>query len=235
VKASAARGEQTRTARASTDRIILGQAAPRHTCTRAHTRGTRQLRWRGEGAMPATSRPRAQCDRAPLPSRCLGVATCLEYNRTESNTNPSAPRTRRNIMDDEAAEGFLTVGASRGGGAGGWRQSRVGLRRLHDELAALARQCTLGGDESARVEAVVAAVAGRAAELVPDMRAHLFGSQAVGLATPGFDALAANSLGGDGAASRETSCHAALDASRAAPRRCLAPLTILDACCTDCS
>ena len=80
------------------------------------------------------------------------------------------------MMGDAADQGFLTVGQSRGGGAGGWRQSRAGLQRLHDELAVLARQCTLDGDESARIEGVVAAVESRAAELVPDMRAHLFGS-----------------------------------------------------------
>lgn len=51
----------------------------------------------------------------------------------------------------------------------------------------LAAVCSPTSDDTASVEACLAAVERQARELLPDIRAHLFGSQAVGLAIPGSD------------------------------------------------
>lgn len=92
------------------------------------------------------------------------------------------------LTDSEEPEGFATVPPSRRSESlGEWRHCRAGLSRLHDELVALSRQCSPSPADAARVAECVAAVERKAKKLVPNMRAHLFGSRAAGLATLGSD------------------------------------------------
>jgi len=103
----------------------------------------------------------------------------------------------RGTGDDEEDWGFVTV-PPRGRGSrssdgreapgADWRACTARLERLDAELRLLAAASCASSSESARcVQACRESIEGKARRLVPDMRAHLFGSQAVGMATLASD------------------------------------------------
>ena len=79
-------------------------------------------------------------------------------------------------------------GSSRDAPGTGWRACTARLERLDAELRLLAAaSCASSIESSRRLQACMEAIERQVRRLVPDMRAHLFGSQAVGLATLASD------------------------------------------------
>ena len=88
-------------------------------------------------------------------------------------------------QDDGEEWGLMTVEPRQEGC--GWRTCEEPLNRLHDELVLLSETCAPSHADAAIVERIRTQVERASQALVADMEAHLFGSQAVGLATSASD------------------------------------------------
>ena len=91
------------------------------------------------------------------------------------------------MLEQEDGEewGLMTVEPRQEGC--GWRTCEESLNRLHDELVLLSETSAPSHADAAIVERIRTQVERASQALVADMEAHLFGSQAVGLATSASD------------------------------------------------